>query len=196
MTLRRTADDTTPPSVALVQEFLNTLDLERFGPHASTPDEQRDRVRTPQLLREWLTGYGLLRAGARVTRSDVADCGVLRAALRARLRAEQGLGFDARALEEGERLAARLPLSVGLEPGAANLQPLMSGARGALGRLLAEFATASASGELRRLKVCSAEDCQFVFFDHSKSRTQRWCAMEVCGNREKTRRYRALHRHG
>jgi hypothetical protein len=41
-----------------------------------------------------------------------------------------------------------------------------------------------------RMKICAAEDCLWAYCDHSKSRTGRWCAMETCGNRHKTRRYR------
>jgi predicted RNA-binding Zn ribbon-like protein len=30
-----------------------------------------------------------------------------------------------------------------------------------------------------------------VFYDRSRNRGSHWCAMSVCGNRTKTRRYRA-----
>ncbi|WP_245775276.1 CGNR zinc finger domain-containing protein [Nonomuraea wenchangensis] len=31
--------------------------------------------------------------------------------------------------------------------------------------------------------------CQWAFYDHSRSRTGRWCSMRVCGNRvEQARR--------
>jgi predicted RNA-binding Zn ribbon-like protein len=56
-----------------------------------------------------------------------------------------------------------------------------------LGRYLT---TAAATGALARLKICRALDCQFVYYDHSRSRTSRWRSTEVCGNRMKTRRYR------
>ena len=39
------------------------------------------------------------------------------------------------------------------------------------------------TGALARLKICGASDCQFVYWDHSRSRTSRWCSTEVCGNR-------------
>jgi|Tabmets5t2r1_1033131.scaffolds.fasta_scaffold28185_2 predicted RNA-binding Zn ribbon-like protein len=66
----------------------------------------------------------------------------------------------------------------------------VAGPPAALERLAADLATAAATGTLQRLKVCGAPDCQFVYFDHSRSRTSRWCSTEVCGNRMKTRRYR------
>ena len=46
------------------------------------------------------------------------------------------------------------------------------------------------------MKICAAEDCLWAYYDHSKSRTGRWCAMETCGNRHKTRRYRRKKRAG
>jgi predicted RNA-binding Zn ribbon-like protein len=192
---RRTADADTPRSVALVQDFLNSLDLERFGVHAAKSDEERDDIRTPELLTGWLRAHDLLPQG-RVTSRDVAMAASLRAGLRALLRARQGLGFDAGDIERGNAVAEGLHLSVQLDESMPRLEAVEGGVNGALARLLAELATAQASRSLDRLKVCSADDCQFVFYDHSKSRTQRWCAMETCGNRVKTKRYRARHHHG
>jgi predicted RNA-binding Zn ribbon-like protein len=192
---RRTADDETPASVALVQEFLNTLDLERFGAHAATPEEDRDVIRSPERLKGWLGEFGLVSQTSRVTARDVTRAADLRAGLRAMLRAAQGLPFEGDALQRGTIVGSRLPLRVRLEPGQPRLQSAAGDADGALSRLLIEVAVTHATGHLTRLKICSAEDCQFVFYDHSKSRTQRWCSMDTCGNREKTKRYRDRHRH-
>jgi len=46
------------------------------------------------------------------------------------------------------------------------------------------------SDRLHRVRVCSAEDCDWLFLDHSKNRSRRWCDMTVCGNRNKVRRFR------
>jgi predicted RNA-binding Zn ribbon-like protein len=37
--------------------------------------------------------------------------------------------------------------------------------------------------------VCPGEGCGWLFFDASKNRSRRWCAMEDCGNRAKARRH-------
>ncbi len=42
--------------------------------------------------------------------------------------------------------------------------------------------------------VCSSDTCQWAFYDRSKNRSGRWCSMQVCGNRTKTRAYRARQR--
>jgi predicted RNA-binding Zn ribbon-like protein len=171
------------------------LDLERFGAHSVTPEEDRDVIRSPDRLKAWLVEFGLASETSRVTARDVARAAELRAGLRAMLRAAQGLPFHDDALQRGTILASRLPLRVRLEPGQPRLQAAAGGIDGVLSRLLVEVAVTHATGDLTRLKICSAEDCQFVFYDHSKSRTQRWCSMDTCGNREKTKRYRDRHRH-
>ncbi len=45
------------------------------------------------------------------------------------------------------------------------------------------------SAELRRLRVCAAEDCSWLFLDTSKNRSRRWCDMDTCGNRAKARKH-------
>ncbi len=51
------------------------------------------------------------------------------------------------------------------------------------------------SPELGELRVCDAADCAWLFLDHSRNRSRRWCDMKVCGNRQKARRhYRRTHK--
>ena len=45
------------------------------------------------------------------------------------------------------------------------------------------------SAELRRVRVCSADDCSWLFLDISKNRSRRWCDMNTCGNRTKARKH-------
>lgn len=50
------------------------------------------------------------------------------------------------------------------------------------------------SEELRALRYCEAPDCEWLFLDHSRNRSRRWCDMKSCGNRQKARRhYRRMH---
>jgi len=64
---------------------------------------------------------------------------------------------------------------------------------GYLGSVLAAMVQAGERGSWERLKICAADDCRWAFFDRSKNRAGRWCSMAVCGNRTKTRTYRARH---
>jgi len=45
-----------------------------------------------------------------------------------------------------------------------------------------------------RLKRCGRPACNLVFYDTTRSGTQRWHAESPCGNRERQRRYRAASR--
>ena len=40
-----------------------------------------------------------------------------------------------------------------------------------------------------RLRICSADDCGWVFLDRSKAGKRRWCSMRDCGNRDKVTRF-------
>lgn len=42
-----------------------------------------------------------------------------------------------------------------------------------------------------RVKTCALPECQWAFYDTSRNRSRRWCAMDGCGNRVKNRSYRA-----
>ncbi|WP_235500460.1 CGNR zinc finger domain-containing protein [Leifsonia sp. Root227] len=42
-----------------------------------------------------------------------------------------------------------------------------------------------------RIRECSAEDCDLVYLDTSRSGNRRWCSMQRCGNRAKVRAHRA-----
>lgn len=61
-------------------------------------------------------------------------------------------------------------------------------------RMGAEMAMALAdlirAGELRRLKVCAAPDCDAVLLDLSRNRSRRFCDTGNCGNRQHVAAYR------
>jgi predicted RNA-binding Zn ribbon-like protein len=70
-----------------------------------------------------------------------------------------------------------------------------AGARAALDRPLWPLARAAAAlltdPNLARVRLCAGEDCRWLFLDLTKSGRRRWCAMALCGNRDKIRRFRA-----
>jgi predicted RNA-binding Zn ribbon-like protein len=61
-------------------------------------------------------------------------------------------------------------------------------------RMGAEMAMALAdlirSGELRRLKICAAPDCQAALVDLSRNRSGKFCDTGNCGNRQHVAAYR------
>jgi predicted RNA-binding Zn ribbon-like protein len=124
-------------------------------------------------------------AGTRFTESDLTRALELREAFRALLRT--GRTAQATAVFEGAAAAARL--TVELDPGGSpRLTPQAGGIDGLRGRLVAVAYAAMLDGSWERLKTC--RNCRWAFFDESKNRSARWCSMELCGNRLKTRAYR------
>jgi predicted RNA-binding Zn ribbon-like protein len=178
-------DQPIPRELAAVQALVNTVDLEGG----------EERLDSPEALRVLLVGQGLLADTEPVAEDDLALAIELREALRAMLRANHGEPLDPAALEVVNRAAAGLPLQVAFgADGRPALGPGSTGCRGALAALLAGIAQASAQGTWERLKACSAESCQWAFYDRSKNRSGRWCSMQACGNRSKTRTYRSRRR--
>ena len=45
------------------------------------------------------------------------------------------------------------------------------------------------SAEHARVRQCGDAECGWFFLDTSRNRSRRWCSMEVCGNRNKARRF-------
>jgi predicted RNA-binding Zn ribbon-like protein len=39
------------------------------------------------------------------------------------------------------------------------------------------------------VRECGAPDCEWLFLDHSRNGSRRWCDMKSCGNRQKARRH-------
>ena len=78
-----------------------------------------------------------------------------------------------------------LRVTIGARPGP--LVPVAGGVTGALACIAA--AMTGDSGD--RLKVCAEETCPWAFIDGSSNRSRSWCSMRVCGNRTRTRAYRA-----
>jgi predicted RNA-binding Zn ribbon-like protein len=175
---------TVPAGVETVLAFLNTVDVETAS----------DELSEPSHLAAFLSDHALLPRGAPVTARDLERARALRAALRQALVAHHGGELAAGTSGDLDRVASELPLRVALDgDGEPTLEPVSDGARGALARLLAIVAVARATDDWVRLKICPEDTCQWAFYDQSRNRSRRWCSMDVCGNRTKTRTYRARH---
>jgi predicted RNA-binding Zn ribbon-like protein len=62
-----------------------------------------------------------------------------------------------------------------------------------LGPMLAPIVRGAADlltgADRERVRECGSDTCFWLFLDHSKNGTRRWCDMKVCGNRAKARRH-------
>lgn len=170
-----------PRSIAVVRDFVNTDDH----------DTGVDTLATPAALASYLQTEGLLGRTGRATRLHLELAHRLRAHLRLALsanhdRTEDPLPGLALVLEE---LGVELSwASVG-----PVLRPRVDGVPGGLASIGIAAYVAGRDGTWPRLKICSFDECEWAYFDHSKNQSRRWCEYG-CGNRVKTRALRARRR--
>jgi predicted RNA-binding Zn ribbon-like protein len=178
-----------PPELALLYEFLNSADLRGYV-EKGEQHVRSDELGTPAQLESWMCERGLLKKGERVTVEDHRRALELRRALRSFLElAPNSRAATRKPAECLNGVSAFYPLVVKIAPaGTLNLQPAAAVNR--LGEVLAELFSLAEGGRLDRLKMCSSDECQWVFFDRSKPGNRRWCSSLLCGNRQKTRDYR------
>ncbi len=170
-----------PGELELVRAFCNSVDIEAG----------REELTDARALARWLRRHGLIGARDRVGDEELARALALREALRDVLAAHSGLAVDERSLRIVNAASAAAPVAVVIDPDCASeLRPAARGFDGAIARLFAIIARADAEGTWRRLKACTADDCRWVFYDHSRNRSSSWCDMAVCGNRAKARAFR------
>jgi predicted RNA-binding Zn ribbon-like protein len=170
-----------PGDLRLVQAFVNTKDIELAT----------DELASPAGLADWLAAAGLTARPPAVARPDL-ELGVeLREALRGVLRAHAGHGSLAEAVRPLARIAASFEVRLGVDQdGRIRTGATADGVRSGLARLLLIAAEAGTAGTWARLKACTADDCQWAFYDRSPTRNGCWCSMQICGARAKSRAYR------
>ncbi len=169
----------------LVCEYVNTLDLETGVDRLGTPDE----------LATWFSEQGLVDDLVEPSAPEHAEALAVREAIRTLLLANNGVTADSEAASSTlEAAARRARLAVRFERGRPGLAPEAGGAAAAVGRLVATVAELAASEEWARLKACRDAHCRAAFVDRSRNRSRAWCSMDVCGNREKARSFRARRR--
>ncbi|MBB5828458.1 CGNR zinc finger domain-containing protein [Micromonospora carbonacea] len=147
-------------------------------PPALTEADRRAAVELREALRDTIAGAG---AGAGAGAFGLSASGVAAPA--------------PAALDRLNRVAARLPVHLSFAD--ATTPQFVSehgGVDAVLAGLLGVVAVAALDGTWVRLKMCPAEDCRWVFYDHARNRTGVWCQMAECGNRRKVREHRMRQR--
>ena len=176
-----TSREPAPGELALLQRFVNTLDLE----------DGTEELGTPADLRRWLAERDLAAASTRLGQADLRRAIEVREAFRALLHANNGAPLDRAAIETLDAAARDAELTVRWdEHGHSELVPARRGLEGAFGTLLAIAYRARVDGTWERLKACPDESCGWAFYDRSRNRSSTWCSMAVCGNRAKARAFR------
>jgi predicted RNA-binding Zn ribbon-like protein len=174
--------DPAPGELALVQAFVNThFDLASGG---------GELLVSPESLRAWLGERGLLERAGRVDGRGLDRVLAVREGLRALAFANNDQDLDARAVDAMRYASRGATTEIRVEPeGARFLIASPGGVDAAIGALLAIVARAMIDGSWQRLKACPGRHCGWAFYDRSRNQSARWCAMKVCGDREKARAY-------
>jgi predicted RNA-binding Zn ribbon-like protein len=166
-----------PGAARLLRDFVNTVEWQEDEEAWSSPSDLaawlRENVGEPvgelgdvdlvlaRRIREGLREILLTHAGHEALPGAVADLNEAMASVPLRL------AFD--------------------EVGRATLSGAQSGA-GVLAPIVIAIDAARADGSWTRLKACSRDSCRWAYWDGSRNRSGRWCAMEGCGNYIKMRR--------
>jgi predicted RNA-binding Zn ribbon-like protein len=183
-----------PDALANLYDFANALDVRHFT-HHGVPHRQDDELKSPDDLAVWMAQRKLSRASAKITPAMFETALALRASLREYLQHDPAERRSRSATRALNAAIAAFPLRAELDgEGGGALRPVRDDALAGLSALAAELYDGARNGSLDRLKMCAAEECRRVFFDRSKPATRRWCMSTLCGNRIKTRTYRARRR--
>jgi predicted RNA-binding Zn ribbon-like protein len=165
----------------LLVDFVNTRDIE----------EETDSIADPRGLQVWIRE----RTGDYLDEPDGEALGrllALRESLRALLRTNNGEEVAPGELTPLEAAAERSRFRTTFSAdGRLDLAPARSDLGGFEARLLLAIERLQSQGAWSRLKACTDKGCQWAFYDATRNHSRTWCSMDVCGNREKTRRYRA-----
>jgi len=168
-------------AVAVVRDFVNTSDH----------DEGTDELDSTAGLTAWLTTTGLAGESAEATEAELDLALRLRAGLRRGLELNHDGG--AGPLPGLVDVLAELPVVLGWDGTAPVLTTGENGVLGGLARVAVCAHETVATGEWGRLKICSFDECEWAYVDRSKNRSRHYCEYG-CGNKLKTRAYRARQR--
>jgi predicted RNA-binding Zn ribbon-like protein len=194
-----------PQSLSLVGgvlclDFANTLEFRRTA-------REEEALTSFEELRRWAARVGaiegetaeLLRQRATddsaAARRVLADARLLREAIYDVLSAIACGVAPQRAALDGLNAALKPLLSASsfrVDDRGAGL--VWSGPPAALERVLWPVARSTfelmLSNELSRVRECANQECHWLFVDRSRNHSRRWCAMAICGNVMKVRRFR------
>ena len=171
-----------PGRLELVRCFLNTWD---FDVARQEPDDLLAR-----LIHDPARFKRMFGVAAPRTRSEQEQL----VALRDELRAVLSAAADEDAVLN--RWLSKVPLRAGVVEGRIVHEPTRANLAGLV---LAAVVDAIAEEQWSRLRAC--DDCRYIFYDHTRNQSRRWCKMggagpagRSCGSIAKVRRYRARQR--
>lgn len=167
-----------PGALEFVRAFVNTLDIE-----AGT-----DQLQNVATWRAWATTH---QVDGRASADDLRFARHLRESLREGMLANHDrMPLPAATVDALNEAADRAKAGVRFTQDGAQVHASATGMNAVFGRLVSILSSSMNDGSWARLKACAADDCQWGFYDSSRSRTGQWCSMSICGNRAKQARWR------
>jgi predicted RNA-binding Zn ribbon-like protein len=158
-----------PAQLELVRRFVNTESTETGAELISSARE----------LAVWATSEGVPVTSA--TSAELSQALRIRSVLRAAIETRS-------APVDLDSLAGLFPARLSFA--ATTLESPGGSAKALLGNLLIATWTALHEGTWDRLMACTNEQCRWIVYDHSKSKTVQWCSDKACGSRARAQRYR------
>ncbi|MET1052303.1 MAG: LacI family DNA-binding transcriptional regulator [Mycetocola sp.] len=172
-------DSDIPPTLALVREFVNSVEWQ----------VDVDSWQNPSDLADWLAAHTPWERHD-LDADDLDLARRLREGLRCVLLMHAGHEPISATVDDLNAALHRLPLRMNFDATAEFGFVAAGGTTVAnpLAHVLEAVDTARADGSWSRLKACSRDSCRWAYWDHSRNRSGRWCSMAGCGNYVKMRR--------
>lgn len=153
---------------------------------------QRELLTTPEALTRWLQLVGLITSRVSLSSNDHEEAVLLREAIHD---TAQSLILNKRPRKDDIELinrTAKFSIAVPQLHGSADGVKWETAhpAKAALAVIARDAITLIGVTGRGRLKMCDSGSCRMLFVDTSPSNRRRWCAMSICGNRQKV----AMHR--
>ncbi|WP_270889196.1 CGNR zinc finger domain-containing protein [Pedococcus sp. 5OH_020] len=183
--------DAAPASLALVQDFVNTLPAGIPRGTDLLADLPAAQAWLDAAVEEWARAREVAGTAVVLGEADLVHLRALRTDLVGLIRA--GAGADNAEEEHRISLSATSLLQVG-DAGRVRALPSGKGWRYVASLLLIEIYDAQRVNTWRRLKTCRNHRCSAAFFDRSRNNSRAWHDVGVCGNLANLQAHRARKR--
>jgi predicted RNA-binding Zn ribbon-like protein len=174
-----------PEDLQAVVDLLNSIDIE----------DGTDQLASKATFSAWLASRIGSGPARRATARELEGARSIRDALRALAAYNSGEPLAEKSMARGSAALSELPIEVQFVADGSAVAVGGKGAERYLGEIVADYVRAQEQHRWRRIKLCASPECRWAYWDGSKNGSRRWCAMGVCGSRNKMRAYRSRNRH-
>ncbi len=152
----------------------------------------RDLLQGPESLAEWFSKAGCHSPAVSPSHHEFESAILLREAiyrtLLSRIRNEQPISADIKRINTASASSLAAPQ---IESKTCAIQwKCEEPVKACLVEIARDAVMLISATDRSRLKSCDNRGCQMVFIDNSPANRRRWCAMSICGNREKIKAHR------